>query len=54
MDNFGISIRMLKLSNPSLIKPLYIIFQNFLKSGIFPDDLKKENIVSVHKKTVIN
>ena len=37
----GISIRMLKLSSPSIIKPLSIIFQNCLKSGIFPDDLKK-------------
>ena len=49
----GISIRMLKLSSPFIvIKPLSIIFQNCLKSGIFPDDWKKGNIVPVHKKTV--
>ena len=54
MDNYGISIRMLKLSSPSLTKPLSIIFQNFLKSTIFPDDLKKGNIVPIHKKTVNN
>ena len=46
----GISIRMLKLSSPSIIKPLCIMFQNCLKSGIFPDDRKKGNIVLVHKK----
>ena len=40
---------MLKLSSPS-IKPLSIIFQNCLKSGIFPDDWKKGNIVLAHKK----
>ena len=34
----GISIRMLKLSSPSIIKSLSIIFQNCLKSAIFPDD----------------
>ena len=50
----GISIRMLKLSSPSIIKPLSIIFQNCLESSIFPDDWKKGNIVPVHKKTVNN
>ena len=34
----GISIRMLKLSSPSIIKSLSIIFQNCLRSAIFPDD----------------
>ena len=34
----GISIRMLKLISPSIIKPLSTIFQNCMKSGIFPDD----------------
>ena len=47
----GISIRKLKLSIPSIIKPLSIIFQNCLKSGIFPYDWKKGNIVPVHKKS---
>ena len=46
----GISIRMLKLSSPTMIKPLSIIFQNCLQSGIFLDDWKKGNIVPVHKK----
>ena len=34
----GVSIRMLELSSPSIIKPLSNVFQNFLKSGTFPDD----------------
>ena len=46
----GISIRMLKQSSPSIIKLLSIIFQNYLKSGTFPNDWKKGNIVPVHKK----
>ena len=45
---------MLKLSSPSIIKPLTVIFQNCLKSGTFPDDLKRENTVPLHKKTVSN
>ena len=43
---------MLKLSSPSIIKPLSIIFPNCLQSAIFPDDWKKGNIVPIHKKTV--
>ena len=46
----GISIRMLKLRSPSIIKPLSIIFPNCLKSSIFSNDWKKGNIVPVHKK----
>ena len=47
----GTSIRMLELSSRSIIKPISIIFQNCLKSSIFPDDWKKRNIVPVLKKT---
>ena len=36
-----ISIRMLKLCGDSTWKPLEIIFKNFLKKGIFPDEWKK-------------
>ena len=43
----GISIKMLKLSSPSIINPLFIIFQKYLKSGIFPDDWRKGSIVPV-------
>ena len=46
----GVSIRMLKLSTPSVTKPLDVIFQNCLKSSISPDDWKKRNGVPVHKK----
>ena len=46
----GISIRMLKLSSPSITKLLFVIFQNCLKSSIFTDDWKKGNNVLVHKK----
>ena len=50
----GISLRMLKLRSPNIIKPLSIIFQNCLKSGISPDNWTKGNIVPVHEKTVNN
>ena len=43
-------VRTLKLSCPSIIKPLLIIFRNCLKFGTFPDDWKKGNVVPVHKK----
>ena len=47
----GISISMLKLRSLSKIKALFIIFQNCLKADILPDDCKKENSVSIHKKS---
>lgn len=46
----GISIRMLKLCDTSIIRPLSIIFNNCLHSAIFPDTWKKANIVPIHKK----
>ena len=46
----AVSVRMLKISCPSSIKPLLIIFHNYLKFGTFPDDWKKGNAVPVHKK----
>ena len=45
-----ISIRMLKLSHKSNLKPLKLLFENCLRTGIFPDQLKKINIVPIHKK----
>ena len=45
-----ISIRMLKVSGNALIEPLFKVFKNCLKCGIFPDDWKKRNIVPIFKK----
>ena len=45
-----ISIRMLKICQQSICKPLLIIFQNCLRTGKFPTTWKKANVVPVHKK----
>ena len=45
-----ISIRMIKLCGISICKPLEIIFQNCLRSGKFPSEWKKANVVSTFKK----
>ena len=45
-----ISIRMLRMPGDAIIEPLFKIFKNCLKCGIFPDDWKKGNIVSIFKK----
>ena len=42
-----ISIRKLKVSGDAIIEPLFKIFKNCLKCGIFPDDWKKGNIVPI-------
>ena len=45
-----ISIRMLKLSQKSILKPLKLIFENCLRTRLFPDQWKKANVVPIHKK----
>ena len=45
-----ISIRMLKLCESAITKPLYLIFKNCLSSKTLPDVWKKANVIPVHKK----
>ena len=45
-----ISVKRVKLCDDSLVKPLLIIFQNCINSGVLPDSWKKSNIVPIHKK----
>ena len=45
-----ISIRLLKMCDSSIVKPLSIIFKNCLQSGSFPNNWKKSNAVPIHKK----
>ena len=46
----NISIRMLKLSQKSILKPLKLIFESWLRTRLFPDQWKKANVVPIHKK----
>ena len=49
-----ISIRIIKLCNSSIGKPLSILFRNCFKNECFPKEQKKANIVPVHKKMINN
>ena len=44
-----ISIRMMKLCDESLLKPLFISFKNSLDLFYYPDIWKKSNIIPAHK-----
>ena len=46
-----ISIRMLKICDKSICKPLELIFQSCIKHGKFPNEWKMANMVPVHKKS---
>ena len=46
-----ISIRMLKICDKSICKPLELIFQSYIKHGKFPNEWKMANVVPVHKKS---
>ena len=45
-----ISIRMIKICDNTLIKPLTILFKHCIQSSRYPDIWKKSNIIPVHKK----
>ena len=45
-----ISIRMIKIGDSALLKPLSIIFSNSFKTGTFPCIWKKSNVMPVQKK----
>ena len=45
-----VSIRMLKLCDKSIVKPLSIIFNNSKRKNTFPNLWKKANVVPIHKK----
>ena len=45
-----ISIRMIRICDKSLIKPLMLIFKKSIRSSCYPGIWKKSNIIPVHKK----
>ena len=46
----NVSVRIVKICDESLVKPLFNIFQFSLETGNFPSYWKRGNIVPVHKK----
>ena len=47
----NISIRMIKICDKSLLKPLILLFENSTKSSCYPDIWKRSNIIPVHKES---
>ena len=45
-----ISVRMIKICDKSLLKPLIILFGNSIKSSCYPDIWKRSNIIPLHNK----
>ena len=45
-----ISVSMIQLCGKELCKPLQLVFQNILRTSIFPDQWKEANVTPVHKK----
>ena len=48
--NNDIFIRIIKICDKSLLKPLFILFGKPTKSSCFPDIWKRSNIIPAHKK----
>ena len=45
-----ISVRMIKICDEALVKPLSLINKNCIDTGVFPDIWKKSNIVPIYKR----
>ena len=45
-----IFIRMIKICDRSLLKPLIVLIRNSIKPSCYPDIWKKSNVIPVHKK----
>ena len=46
----GVSPRMIKICDSSIVNPLLIIFEICIREGIFPDMWKMSNVCPIHKK----
>ena len=46
----GISVRMIKICDSSLLVPLKMIFDSSMKHASFPEAWKRANVVPIHKK----
>ena len=49
-EHDDVSIRMQKLSQKLILRPLKLIFENCLRIRLFPDQWKKANAVPIHQK----
>ena len=45
-----ISIRMIQICDKTISKPLFLIFNSCMQSGVFPSEWKMANVVPVYKK----
>ena len=46
-----ISVRMMKICNDAIVKPLKMLFVNSVNQAVFPSRWKNANVIPVHKKT---
>ena len=51
---FSIPVKLLKLLNPYISKPLAQIFNESITLGIFPNKLKHAKVIPIHKKRISN
>ena len=48
----NVTVRMIKICDFSICRPLEIIFRDCIDLGVFPDQWKRANIVPIHKKNL--
>ena len=45
-----LSVSMVKICDSSIVRPLCLIYETCMHTGLFPDNWKKANILPIHKK----
>ena len=48
----GVSIRMIKICDKSILKPSLILFQNSIKLSFYPAIWKESDIIPAHRKMI--
>ena len=44
------SVSMVKICDSSIVRPLCLIYETCMHTGLFPDNWKKANVLPIHKK----
>ena len=44
------SVSMVKICDSSIVGPLCLIYETCMRTGLFPDNWKKANVLPIHKK----
>ena len=48
LDDMSVSV--VKICDSSIVRPLCLIYETCMRTGLFPDNWKKANVLPIHRK----